>query len=62
MSEHDEASDDHSPKHLLEKGVLGKPKHGMRRVSDLTAKHDEPVDDAEPDHISATIEDEEHST
>jgi hypothetical protein len=62
MSEHEEASDDHGPKHQLEKGLLGKPKHGMQRVSDLSAKYDESVDDAEPDHVSATIEDEEYST
>ena len=41
MTEHDSFSTDHTPKHQLEKGVLGKPKHGMQRVSDLAAKHDD---------------------
>jgi hypothetical protein len=61
MTEYDELPDNHAPRHQLEKGLLGKPKHGMQRVSDLTAKHEESVDDPSPDQVSATIEDEEHS-
>jgi hypothetical protein len=41
MTEYNPLSAGHTPKHQLEKGVLGKPKHGMQRVSDLAAKHDD---------------------
>ena len=58
----DAAPGDHSPRHLLETGLLGKPKHGMQRVSDLTAKHEESVDAALPDDLAQSIEDEEYST
>jgi len=58
----EDARDDHSPRHLLETGLLGKPKHGMQRVSDLTAKHEESADDTLPDDLAQSIEDEEYST
>jgi hypothetical protein len=59
MSDHDNVSPDHHPRHLLETGLLGKPKHGMQRVSDLAAKRDESADAESSPERAETVEDKE---
>jgi hypothetical protein len=58
VSDHNQVSHDHNPKHLLETGLLGKPKHGMQRVSDLAAKEDD-LSDAQPLNALRKTQDEE---
>jgi hypothetical protein len=59
----DLSADDRSPKHLLEKGPLGRPKQGQERVSDITARYGESaVDQPPPEEQSDNVEDEEHIT
>jgi hypothetical protein len=53
------SADEHSPKHLLEKDLLGRPKHGQERVSDLAARQDESAVDQPADGRSDNFEDEE---
>jgi hypothetical protein len=58
MSEHPELSDDRRPKHQLETGLLGRPKHGKQRVRDLAAQQSEAAADS-PDQPLDNSEDEE---
>jgi hypothetical protein len=41
VTEKDQLADGHLPKHLLETGLLGKVKHGQKRVSEIAAKQDD---------------------
>jgi hypothetical protein len=52
--------DEHGPKHLLETGLLGRPKHGRQRVSELAARYDDSAVDQSPAELSDNFEDEEH--
>ena len=54
MDEEQQLSD-HTPKHLLELSLLGRVKHGMQRVSDIAAQHDDPAA-AEPDDAVDQLE------
>ena len=58
----DRSAVERSPKHLLEKGPLGRPRQGQERVSDLAARHDESAGDPPPEELSDNVEDEENVT
>jgi hypothetical protein len=62
VTEQGVAGEERSPRHLLTTGLLGRPKHGQERVSDLAARHDDPSADSPPGESSDDIVEEEHVT
>ncbi len=57
----EEQLSDHTPKHLLETSLLGRVKHGMQRVRDIAAQHDDAAA-AGPNDALDHSNDEEHVT
>ena len=62
MTDQEPQGAEHSPKHLLETGLLGRPKQGQERVSDLAARHDDPAHDQLPNESSDNFEEQEYVT